>query len=215
MDAKIQKYARRCELAAWALIALAFTQWIFKWVVDWFVYWTSQFGDIDLTKYASLSEAIEKLSSQQLGSFKFIDIVMQADFGGAWIGLTTLAKFSWQSRLIGFLTDGVAVGIMVLGFWFFITLMKQLTKGSIFSIEVVELLNKIAKVILWFALYVPLNRSIISLLVAFSNPPGQRFWIATLNFGDIFTLAASWFFVILTSLMRESCELQSERDLTV
>ena len=43
----------------------------------------------------------------------------------------------------------------------------------------------------------------------------QRFWIATFNFNDILTLAASWFFVILTSLMRESQQLQEEHDTTV
>lgn len=215
MDAKIQKYARRCEFAAWALIGLAFFQWIFKWVADWVIYLLSQFGGFDLTKYGSLAEAFKHLSCEQLNKISFVEKLMHADFGESWIGLSNLVKLSWTSRFLGFLCDGVAVGIMVLGFWLFVKLMKQLTKGSVFSIEVIELLNKIAKVIFWFAVYVPIGRILISLLIAFTNPPGQRCVAVTLLAGDIFVLAASWFFVILTALMRESRELQSERDLTV
>jgi len=225
MDTKIQTYAKRCEIAAWFLVTFGIIDWVLKWFIDWIIYFRSafSFGNFmnfiaytNYTKYTSLAEAMEKLPPEQwLNNLNFIDMIMKADVGASWIGLATLAKLSWASRLLGFLCDGIGVGIMVVGFWFFIKLMKQLKKGSMFSVEVIELLNKIAKVIFWVALYVPVNRTIISVLIAFNQPVGQRYWLAALNFGDILTLAASWFFVILTSLMRESRELQSDRDLTV
>jgi hypothetical protein len=116
---------------------------------------------------------------------------------------------------LGFLCDGVGFAIMVVGFYFFIKLMAQLQKGSLFSLEVIQLLNKIAKIIFWFAVYTPINRTIITMILSLANPSGQRLLTISFTFGDLFTLAASWFFVILTSLMRESRELKSEHDLTV
>ncbi len=215
MDVKIQKYARRCELAASALMGLVVVRWVGEWIADWVVYWSSRFGDLDLSKYQSLDGAVQKLQFEQLGRFNVVDALLRADFGCSWMGLTTLAKLPWYLRLSGFLCDGVAVGIIALGFWYFIKLMAQLKKGDIFSIDVIELLNKLARVIFWFALYIPINRTLITLIATMQNPPGQRFLVATINFTDIFTLAASWFFVILTSLMRESRQLQEDRDLTV
>ena len=215
MDTKIQKYARRCELAAWALMALAVIQWLTKWIADWFTYALASFSNLDLAKYKTFAEAFEKLPKDQSSQLAFVDMTLQADIGNSWIGLINLEKLSWTSRLLGFLCDGVGIGIMLIGFWFFIKLMAQLKKRQLFSSEVIELLNKIAKVIFCFALYAPINRMLLSLLVALQNPPGQRFFVATFNFNDLFTLAVSWFFVILTSLMYESRQLQSEHDLTV
>jgi hypothetical protein len=80
---------------------------------------------------------------------------------------------------------------------------------------VIELLNKLAKVIFWFALYVPINRAILSLIITFQNPPGQRLFMASITLFDVFIFAASWFFMILTSLMHESRQLKTERDLTI
>ncbi len=216
MDTKIQKYARWNETAAKILMCFSVSNWIAKWFFDWVLFYSLYlFENLDVSKYKSFADVLEKFPKEQLGGVNLCDIAMQADTGSSWIGIANLAKLSWTSRLVGFLADGVSVGILIIGFYLFIKLMKQLKTGSLFSIDVIELLNKIAKVIFWFALYTPINRTIVSLLVAFSHPVGQRFWIATFNFNDILTLAASWFFVILTSVMRESQQLKEEHDTTV
>jgi len=216
MDTKIQKYAKRCEIFARLLMALAIGNWVVKWFLDWYFFYAMVwFENLDITKYKTLAEVLEKFPSNQLGWLEAADRYMRIDLGESWIGLANLAKLSWASHLLGFLFDGIAVGIMALGFWYFIKLMKQLIKGSLFSADVIELLNKIAKIIFLLAVYTPINRTIVSLLITFANPPGQRFLVVTLSSNDILTLAASWFFVILTSLMRESRELQAEHDLTV
>lgn len=212
MDTKIKKYARRCQVTAWALMGFAVWHLFFKWLMDTYNFYRG--NGFDLVKYTPLPEAMGKVSGGQFGALKSI-VDMQPDLSGTWINLASLTKLSWQVRLIGFLCDAVSVGIMIVGFWLFIKLMKQLAKGSLFSIEVIELLNKLAKVIFCFALYVPINRTLLCLLAAFANPVGPRYLSVTIGLSDILTLMASWFFVILTSLMRESRELQSERDLTV
>ena len=198
MDTKIQKYANRCEIAARCLMALALGQWPFKWLLDWYVFYSmvwiehinltksSVLAASDVTKSSSLATYIEKLTANQLWQVNFFDRLMQVDMG-EWIGLANLAKLSWASRLLCFLTEGVAVGIMVLGFYFFIKMMKQLKKGSVFSSEVIKLLNKITKVIFWFAVYVPINRAITSLIIFFESPAGHRFWFPMIGFSDLLT----------------------------
>ena len=212
MDAKIKKYARYLGITAWILMIWSIALWVMKWIADWVFC-----GCVDLSKYTSMAEAFEKLpsGSEQLWQLKFIDTSLSADLGGAWIGLANLAKLSWGVRLWGFLFDGVAIGILAVGFWFFIKLMAQFKNGSVFSIDVIELLSKLAKVIFWFALYVPVNRAIVSLIIMFQNPSGQRFFVPSYMVGDAFILAASYFFMILTSLIYESCQLKEEHDLTI
>jgi hypothetical protein len=173
-----------------------------------------------LSKYASLAEAYEKLPIEQFPTLdanrlKIVDAALRADFGNSWIGLIQLSKLSLTSRILGFLFEGISIAILVIGFWLFIQLMAQFKKGSIFSIGVSELLSKLAKVIFWFALYVPVQRTILTLIMTFQNPPGQRFFMVSITVSDVFIFAVSYFFVLLTSLMHESSKLQEDHDLTV
>jgi hypothetical protein len=196
-------------------------QWVAKWSVDWIIYGCDcLFHGHVLSKYASLAEAYEKLPMEQLPTLdanrlKIVDAALRADFGGSWIGLVQLSKLSLTSRILGFLCEGISIAILVIGFWLFIQLMAQFKKGSIFSIGVSELLSKLAKVIFWFALYVPVQRTILTLIMTFQNPPGQRIFMTSITLNDIFIFAASWFFMILTSLMYEGHKLQEDQDLTV
>jgi hypothetical protein len=215
MDAKIKKYARYLEITAWILMVMHVFQWLMKWSADWFIYGMDRVcgGDLGLAKYATLAEAFQKLPSEQLGRLKILDASFRADYGGSWIGLANLSNLSLGSRLLGFVCDGITVGILVIGFYFFIKLMAQFKQGSVFSIDVVGLLSKLAKVIFWFALYNPINRAIECLLVALQS--GSWLFIPSFTLADCLIFAASYFFMILTSLMYESRQLQEEKDLTV
>ncbi|MFA5075334.1 MAG: DUF2975 domain-containing protein [Candidatus Babeliales bacterium] len=212
MDSKIKKYAGYCQTAAWILMIMGILQWIVKWFIDWILY---GIRDIDLAKYKSMAEVFEKMPKEQLYRFVIVDSVFKSDYSGGWIGIFGLSKFSWGSWFLGFLSDGISIGILVIGFYFFIKLMKELKKGSVFSSPVIDLLNKLSNVIFWFALYLPVNRTLVNMIMAFQNPPGQRFFFPSITLVDIFIFAVSWFFVILTSLMKESKQLKTEQDLTI
>ncbi len=215
MDSKIKKQARTLEFMAWILMFGGIFRWITKWAFDWIFYGLGKFtGAPDMSKYKTLTEAYEKLPSDQR-YLNFINAVRDAEYGGTGLRLLELSKLSWYTRLLGFLLDGIAIGILLVGFWFFIKLMLQFKKGSIFSSTAIELLNKLSKVIFWFALYLPINRSMVSLIMVFQNPPGQRYFALFITLGDMFIFAASYFFLILTSLMRDSRQLQEEQKLTV
>lgn len=187
MDTKIQKYARRCEFVAYGALVLSIGNWLIKWL----------------------------LPVKQLRWFESLVRALDPNFCESWFDSVSTAHLPWFLRLAGFLVDGVAVGIAVCGFYFFIHLMRQFKLGSPFSTQMVILLNKIAKALFWFALYLPVSRTLVTLIVSLNNPPGQRLLNITLGSQDIYTLAVSWFFVLLTSLMRESQQLQVEHDATV
>lgn len=206
LDQKIKKYAQRCKITAWILMIGGIGIWLGKWTMDWELNWFLYYWP---------NNGATNLNSLPSETIKYLDRILNADYSGAWIGIENLAKLSSTSRFLCFLFDGIATGILAIGFWFFIKLMGELKKGSVFSNEVIEILNKLAKAVFWFAIYTPINRAIIGLIATFQNPPGQRYLVATINFSDVFILAASWFFVILTSLMHESQQLQAERDLTI
>lgn len=129
--------------------------------------------------------------------------------------MSLIAGMPFFHRLIGMIIDGFSFGLLIFIFLLVIKLMNYFQQNEIFTSATVAIISLIGKMTFYLALYTPINRTILSLVMSWHNPPGQRFISASFEPSDMFNILAFGFFMVITLLMREGNFLQEEKNLTV
>jgi hypothetical protein len=119
------------------------------------------------------------------------------------------------NRLLGFLVDGLWTGLLLIGLYYCIELMKRFETGEIFSQTTTTLFQKITKFMFWWAVYTPIQRTLHILAVTLSNPPGYRQLIVGISSIDIFLILIFLLFHVISSIMQEAVAIKSEQDLII
>ena len=126
-----------------------------------------------------------------------------------------IAGMPFLHRVLGMIIDSFSFGLLFFIFLLVARLMNYFQQGEIFTAATVMLISLIGKTTFYLALYTPINRIILSLVISLHNPPGQRFISASFEPSDVFNILAFGFFMVITLLMREGNFLQEEKNLTV
>lgn len=127
-----------------------------------------------------------------------------------------LQALSLYQRMLGFLTDGVTMLIVVSAIYCAIRLMRLFRLGIIFSLETVGLLRNISKLALLWALYSPINVYIMN-KIAFhtTHAAEQKLIMAYVTDDVILKLVFFGFILVISLMMQEGYRLKHEQDLTV
>lgn len=133
----------------------------------------------------------------------------------SWQDTAILKEIPWLHRMIGFIVDAVSVGIFILGLQYFILFTKSIQNGKLFAPEVINYFNDTSKCALWWAVYQPIKRAILSTVMSLHNPPGQR--VITLDFGsdDIMNIFLCAFLMLIALMIKEAYYLKQEQDLII
>lgn len=118
-------------------------------------------------------------------------------------------------RLAGLFVDSVGIIVLIFGLISFVRLMRCFQNGEIFSQSAITHLQRITKIALIWALYTPINGSLLSIIMSLQNPPGQRLITVTFWLHDVINIFIFGLFVIIVSIMKEGSRLQQEQDLTI
>jgi len=118
-------------------------------------------------------------------------------------------------RFLGLLVDGIGFGLLCLGIVLFIKLLHRFQQGEIFSLSTISLFQRMGKLLLCWALYAPIGKTLAGLVVTFNNPPGHRILSLTFGTDELTNIFIFGFFVMLTSLMQKAYQLKSDQDLTI
>lgn len=118
-------------------------------------------------------------------------------------------------KLLGFVVDGVSVAIFLLGLHYFVLFTNSVKKGQLFSPEVMNYFNDASKCALWWCLYEPIKRALLSVVMSLHNPPGQR--MLTVDFGsdDIVNIFVCIFLLLIALMIKEAYYLKKEQDLMI
>ncbi len=121
----------------------------------------------------------------------------------------------FNHRLMGLLVDFVAILIIYAGIMAFYDLMKKFQSGELFSENIITLLNKISRLVLFWTIYNPVRGMLLSIITTFHKGPGNR--IIKIEFGtpDIINVFIFISLMIITLLIQESNKLKNEQDLTI
>ena len=147
-------------------------------------------------------------------------------FGASYYEFPFLAQISYSyevmpknlpflSKILAIFVDSISVGLFLFGLVSFILVLRCYQKGKMFTFKTFSLFRRLSRVAFVWVLYEPVRSVLMSLIVTFHKPAGQRAFLLTLSSNDVFNFFIVVFFLIITSLMYEGYKLQHEQDLTV
>lgn len=131
----------------------------------------------------------------------------------SWLGQASTMPLMY--RVLGLMVDSVALGILWAGISAFNRLIKQIQVGNVFSSRVVQLLHKLSRIALCWALYNPVRTTLLSAITTFYKGPGNRVISLTISTADLTNIAIFLCFILITALMQEGNKLKQEQDLTI
>lgn len=118
-------------------------------------------------------------------------------------------------RFFGIMIDGVGLGLLCYGIMLFIKSLRFFQRGEFFSLHTTILFKRISKVLLCWAVYSPLSKTLSTLVITATNAPGHRVLAITFGHDDLLNIFMFAFLVMITSLMHEAYQLKAEQDLTI
>lgn len=118
-------------------------------------------------------------------------------------------------RFFGMIIDsGISILLMMI-LWCVIGIMKKFEQNELFSLSMVNFFAAISKYAFCLALYAPINRIILSVIITMHNAPGHRMITASFGSADLFNILMFGIFAVMTLLMQQATVLQNEQNLTV
>ncbi len=128
---------------------------------------------------------------------------------------TSMLTMPLLHRIVGMIVDsGISIMLLMI-LWNIIKVMKKFEHNELFSNSLVNFFVKMNTYAFCLALYVPLNRMILSVIITLHNAPGHRILTASFGSADLFNILMFGIFMVMTLLMQHATVLQNEQNLTV
>jgi hypothetical protein len=118
-------------------------------------------------------------------------------------------------RILGMIVDSGVLFLLLMILWSIIAIMKKFEYNELFSTSMVNVFTAMSKYAFYLALYVPINRMILSVIITLHNGSGHRVITASFGSADLFNILMFGIFAVMTLLMQHAAALQNEQNLTV
>jgi Protein of unknown function (DUF2975) len=119
------------------------------------------------------------------------------------------------TKILASLIDMLQVSIVLYALYQLIKLFKNYGKGEIFSLSNVTYYRKLGYTIFAWVLCSKIVDALISAVLTFQNPVGQRQIVVSLGSSDLLTLAIGGLVILIAWIMNEGHKLNEEQSLTI
>jgi len=119
------------------------------------------------------------------------------------------------SKLLGALLESISLVLFLIGFFYFVRVLKLYQNGKIFSHGSFLIFKKIAWVALVWTIYAPVKHMLMSVIMTMFNPVGERMISLGFNTTDMVNIFLVGLLYFITAMIYEGYTLKSESDLTV
>jgi len=121
-----------------------------------------------------------------------------------------------NTKLLAFLTSLFPMGIFMTGVIVMIKLMKLYERGEVFTRNNTRLIKNIAYLLFAWVIVDFLYNILMSLILSFNNPPGERFISVSINNNEhIVPLIIGFSVLLISYIMDEARKIKEEHDYTV
>lgn len=120
-----------------------------------------------------------------------------------------------SARLMGFVVVMIPTGVAMTGTYHLMRLFKLYERGEIFKLSNVHCYKKLSRVLVWWFVASILCSSLLSVVLTFHHPPGQRVITLGMNSSELTTLLVGLILMVIAWVMEEGRKLQEDQDLTV
>lgn len=122
---------------------------------------------------------------------------------------------SMSIRFIAAGIDSISLILLLWGGICFVRILRNYRNGELFSAKTLALYTYTSRIAFAWALYSPIQYTLLSLATSIQNPAGHRVVALCFSSNDIVHIFVVGLFWVLTSLMQEAHKLQQDLDLTV
>lgn len=129
--------------------------------------------------------------------------------------LANIQSMPWWSWIIGMLVDGVSISLLLMALYVVFKLMDRLSNYEFFSQKTVFMLSHISRIMLLWALYAPINRTLLSLITTLHNKAGDRVITVSFGAGDLTNILIIGFLMLTSMMLSDGYRLKQDQDLTV
>ncbi len=150
-----------------------------------------------------------------------LDLLFWASFNHLPEGLTSglpvapLQKLSALSLALAFLVSLLPTGVAVYGLITLRALFRFYESGIVFSADTVRYFRRLGYVLIAWVIANAAFTPLISIVLSFTNPPGQRAMVAQFDILDITTLLIGGVVLSISWVMNEGRKLEDEQAHTV
>jgi len=124
-------------------------------------------------------------------------------------------ELSLQIRLLAILASLIPVSVATFGVFTLVKLFKLYEEAIIFTTENVKHFRTLGYVLIYWVFAKMIYITLISAIISFSNPPGQRMLVAQFELPDISALIIGAIVVLISWIMDEGRKLEDEQAHTV
>ena len=118
-------------------------------------------------------------------------------------------------RLCGMFIDSIVAGLLITILSLIAAIMRKCENNETFSSATITLFSHLSKYAFYLAIYTPINRMILSIVITMHNAPGYKMLTASLGSADLFNFFIFGLFMVITFLLQQATNLQNEHNLTV
>ena len=128
---------------------------------------------------------------------------------------TPVQDLTLLQLLLGFAVSLLPVSVAVYGLVILKKLFSLYARAIIFSVENVFIFRRFAQVLFAWVVTTSLFTPLISLVVSYNNPVGQRTLVAELGLFDLFTVIIGGIFLVISWVMNEGHRMDDEQTHTI
>ncbi|MEM7225943.1 MAG: DUF2975 domain-containing protein [Pseudomonadota bacterium] len=114
------------------------------------------------------------------------------------------------SRVLGFLVSMIPTALVIYGLSRLRRLFRLYEAGEIFSADAARCLKQFAIAVMLQAVLRPLSGAVLSVVVTFHNPPGQRMLTVGLGGGEYAALLLGGLMLVIAWIMGEGARIADE-----
>lgn len=129
--------------------------------------------------------------------------------------LANIQSMPWWSWIVGMFVDGVSLSLLIMALYMVLKLMDRLNNHEFFSQKTVCTLSHISRIMLLWAVYAPVNRTLFSLITTLHNKAGDRVITVSFGAGDLTNILIIGFLMLTSMMLSDGYRLKQDQDLTV
>lgn len=163
---------------------------------------------IFLILFLPLADFILWMTGKELGFLTPIDNFI----GGTWVMQKNYGSLIFIQKVLAFVVDLIPITIQVLVLCMLVKLFSLYRESIIFSAKNVKYIRNIGYLILLGQCLNPLHEALLSLVLTYRNPVGERLINVSIGSTDIALVCFGFLLILISWIMNEGKKLQEEQE---
>jgi len=129
--------------------------------------------------------------------------------------VATNQTLPYSSLALAFCVSLIPVSVAMFGMVTLTKLFKLYENAIVFAAENVKYVRRLGYILIYWVIASAIFTTLISIVISFANPPGQRMMVAEFQISDLSTLLIGAIVILISWIMEEGRKLEDETAHTI